>query len=284
MSRNHWTDYSIVPLYMVGSVALASFLLAQGIPDLLVTPLVVGPLVAITAFLEWQRPAREDCLGMDQSIFIEAAHFFLSFEFGYGLSLAACELLRYGAHWALPTPLWPTDWPIGFQVFLAILFYEGTSYWQHRLLHQFPRLWRFHALHHSGARVNMWRVVRFHFVDIGTAAFVAYVPLVILATPEPIITRMVALLSAMSLLQHANIRMRTPVWLDTLICTPIVHRHHHSQDLIEGNRNFGNTVMLFDQLFGTYGQHHPEGPVRMGIKDDPVPKGFWPQWISPFKA
>lgn len=282
MKHDHWTDYTILPLYLVASVGSAKVLLDQGIPNIWVTPLIVGPMVAITAFLEWQRPAREG--GMDQSIFIEAAHFFLNFEFGYGLSLAACELLRYGAHWALPTALWPSHWPVSLQVFLAILFYEGTSYWQHRFIHRFPTLWRFHALHHSGSRLNMWRVVRFHFVDIGTAAFVAYVPLVILDTPEHIITLMVVLLSAMSLLQHANIRMRTPIWLDYLICTPIVHRHHHSQDAIEGDRNFGNTVMLFDQLFGTYGQHRSDGPIKMGIKDDPMPKGFWPQWLYPFNG
>jgi sterol desaturase/sphingolipid hydroxylase (fatty acid hydroxylase superfamily) len=68
-----------------------------------------------------------------------------------------------------------------------------------------------------------------------------------------------------------------------VICTPAVHRHHHSRRFVESNQNFGTTVMLFDLLFGTYGAPQPAGPDTMGIEDDPVPRGFWPQTLQPFR-
>jgi hypothetical protein len=81
-----------------------------------------------------------------------------------------------------------------------------------------------------------------------------------------------------------GIRMRTPAWLDLLVCTPAVHRHHHSRARAESDTNFGDTVMIFDLLVGTYGKPRPVGPEATGLDDDPVPRaGFFAQVLSPFR-
>ena len=131
---------------------------------------------------------------------MEAAHFILNFEVGYGLALGACALIERGLRMVQPQPSWPTSWPVILQLVLAVFLYEGLSYWQHRLLHRFPTLWRFHALHHSGARLNLVRAVRFHIVDFATASFTAYLPLVLLGTPEMIITLLAVLVSLLGIL------------------------------------------------------------------------------------
>jgi sterol desaturase/sphingolipid hydroxylase (fatty acid hydroxylase superfamily) len=277
-------DYVIVPAFLAFSMVAPAVLQGLGVPDLVVTPLVVGPMAAAAWVLERLRPERLDHVPLDQPLVTEVLHFLFNFELGYGVSLLACEGLGWVTGRALPGGAWPGALPAALQVFLAIVLYEATSYWQHRFIHRFAVPWRFHALHHSGGRLNLPRVVRFHMVDIGTASFAAYVPLVVLQTPESVVTRMVAVLGALGILQHANIRMRTPAWLDRVICTPAVHRLHHSRVHAESDRNFGNTVMLFDQLFGTW--RAPVGPVpaRVGIEDDPVPRGFWPQLLAPFRG
>ena len=78
--------------------------------------------------------------------------------------------------------------------------------------------------------------------------------------------------------------MITPRWLDEWICTPAVHRYHHSIDAVEGNRNFATTVMIFDRLFGTYVAPVAPGPDAVGIANDPVPAGFWRQLLGPFRS
>jgi sterol desaturase/sphingolipid hydroxylase (fatty acid hydroxylase superfamily) len=193
------------------------------------------------------------------------------------------RLVRVAAA-AVALPRWPSGWPLAAQLVLAVLLYEGTSYWQHRALHRVSSLFRFHALHHSGARLVFVRAVRFHAVDIGTASFAAYLPLVLLGAPDRLYTVLGVLLSALGMLQHANVRMRTPWWLDRVVCTPAVHWHHHSRLRDESDRNFGNTVMLFDLLFGTYGAPRPDGPAEIGIDDDPVPRGFLRQVMDPLCA
>lgn len=280
MTMRRAFDYAIFPGLVALSIFLAQLLLRHGVPNLLATPAAVSVLTVLIVILERMHPESDHHRRLDQPLFVEAAHFVFSFELGYGIALLLCEGLQRLLGLA---PRWPTSWPMPVQIIVALLVYEGTSYWQHRALHAKDRLFRFHALHHSGSRLNFVRAVRFHAVDIGTASFVAYIPLVLLGTQEDVFTILGVLLSALGMLQHANIRMRTPWWLDRLVCTPAVHRLHHSRVRSESDRNFGNTVMLFDMLFGTYGAPDRPAPDEVGIADDPVPRGFIAQVISPFR-
>ena len=44
-----------------------------------------------------------------------------------------------------------------------------------------------------------------------------------------------------------------------------MHRWHHSTNLDEGNRNYGQNLLLWDQLFGTYIAQPAHGHDRMKI-------------------
>lgn len=280
-------DRALWPSMVVLPVLAATLAARVGITPAIVTPLVVGPYAIVVFVLEHVRPERVPAPGeprRDMPIWQEVGHFLLNFEVGYGLAMLACEALGGPLRTLLGRPTWPSDWPLPAQLLGAVVLYEATSYWQHRAFHRWGTAWRFHALHHSGAHLDFARAVRFHAVDIGTASFVAYLPLVVLGAPDAFFAQLGVLLSAIGLLQHANIRMRTPAWLDWLVCTPAVHRHHHSRDHVEGNTNFANTLMIFDHLFGTYGRPvRAEGPVVIGIDGDPVPADFVGQVFGPFR-
>ena len=280
--RERIVDYAIPPSFVL--VAIAGTLACSGrVPEFLVTSLVVGALAVAAAILERVRPERAEHTALDQPFAVDAAHFFLNYQLGYALALGACAAVAQGLHSLAVAPLWPRTWPVSVQIVLAAFLAEGVSYWQHRLVHRVPWLWPFHALHHSGERLNLIRAGRFHFVDIGPAAFMALVPLVVLGAPDTLVTWVASLSGALGVIEHANIRMRTPAWAGWLICTPALHRHHHSRAVAESNRNFGTLVMLFDLLFGTYEAPRPEGPKAVGIADDPVPRGFWNQVFAPFR-
>jgi sterol desaturase/sphingolipid hydroxylase (fatty acid hydroxylase superfamily) len=275
-------DYAIPPLFLLCTLAATAALLGR-VPEFLVSALVVAPLALVSAVLERVRPERAEYTKLDQPLAVDAAHFFMNYHLGYVLALGACAALAHLLEPYVSEPLWPRHWPLALQVSLAVILAEAVSYWQHRLIHRVPWLWRFHALHHSGERLNLVRAGRFHFVDIGPAAFASLAPLVVLGAPGTMLVWVASISGALGVLEHANIRMRTPAWLGWVVCTPALHRHHHSRVLQESNRNFGTLVMLFDVLFGTYESPRAEGPLAVGVADDPVPRGFWNQVLSPFR-
>jgi sterol desaturase/sphingolipid hydroxylase (fatty acid hydroxylase superfamily) len=124
---------------------------------------------------------------------------------------------------------------------------------------------------------------RFHFVDSVTAVFMCFLPLALLGAPEVIFTWAIVIIGTLGVVQHANMRARTPAWLDGVICTPAVHRLHHSRDAREGNANFGTSFMIFDRLFGTYLAPDAAGPRAVGIENDPLRAGFFRQTFDPFR-
>jgi sterol desaturase/sphingolipid hydroxylase (fatty acid hydroxylase superfamily) len=211
---------------------------------------------------------------------MEAGHFLLGVQLGYGAAWLACLGIAHYVQFAY----WPASWPIAVQLLLAVVVYEGTSYWQHRYFHRSRRFWGFHALHHAGPSLNILRGLRFHAVDIAVPTFMGYLPLLVLGAPSSVIVILNVVISAFGITQHANVRMRTPKWLDAIVCTPVLHRRHHALSREESACNYGTTVMIWDRLFGTfrYGKT-PDGPEAIGIENDDVPRTFWKQILVPFK-
>ena len=268
------------------AIALTALWLSLGVDPWLVSGLAVAIVAIVAAFSERHWPARSDSRQLDQPFAVDAAHFLLNYNLGYAIAMAGCYALA-----GVSVPLWPSEWPLAAQLVLVCFIAEGSSYWQHRLVHRVSWLWPFHALHHSGGSLNLVRGGRFHFVDISAGAFMVFAPAVLLGAPEEIITWLASFSGALGVAQHANIAGRTPAWLDRLVCTPAVHRHHHSIDEAESDANFGTVVMAFDILFGTYAQPSPDGPAAIGVAADPTPRaetswtaGFLRQFIAPFFA
>jgi len=67
-----------------------------------------------------------------------------------------------------------------------------------------------------------------------------------------------------------------------------LHRWHHSKEIQESNNNYGNNLIVFDRLFGTY--FHPERqevPSRhieeIGLLNPEYPESYLGQLAAPFK-
>jgi len=280
-------DFLILPAFLVCTSAGTYGVLRTKLPSWAVPFAVLTPAVAAIAFLERLRPERPQYRRLDQRLRNEVGHFLLGLEAGAYIGGAAAIVTASAVASLLRLPpetsVWPTAWPPGLQILLAVLLGEAVSYWQHRLAHRLHWLWGFHALHHSGERLNFVRAGRFHVVDIATAAFLTYVPMTVAGAPEFVLVWTAVLGSSLGLIQHANIRMRTPAWLDQVLCTPAVHRFHHSRVFRESDGNFGTTVMIFDLLFRSYVRPQGAGPEGVGIENDPVPRTFWRQIVMPFR-
>lgn len=176
--------------------------------------------------------------------------------------------------------LWPVAWPDWAQILLALVLSEFMLYWAHRLGHEWMPLWRFHAVHHSVHKLWFLNTGRFHFIDSLVSIAMGILPLVLLGAPLQVLMWVGAITAFIGMLTHCNVEMRFGI-LSWLVNTPELHRWHHSKRLREGNSNYGENLMLWDQLFGTYFHEDRRPPANIGITDY-MPASFPAQIIWPF--
>jgi sterol desaturase/sphingolipid hydroxylase (fatty acid hydroxylase superfamily) len=174
------------------------------------------------------------------------------------------------------------DMPVVVQVLIFALIADLCYYIYHRTFHQFEWLWNFHAVHHSSLQIHILNNARVHPLEV----FIAFFPIVaaayLLQVPPNVLGWFLVLQLTAGLLTHSNIAM-TNRWLSWIFNTPELHHWHHSRQIEEQNNNYASTLMIWDQLFGTY--HNPVGQraSRHIGTATPVPQGVIGQILFPFQ-
>ncbi|HTD06344.1 exosortase-associated EpsI family protein [Undibacterium sp.] len=144
--------------------------------------------------------------------------------------------------------------PATVQILLTLLFLDLWRYWEHRLYHRLPLLWRLHLVHHSDTQIDVTTTERHHPLEsiLGTAVMMALI--LALGLPAAGIGLYILAATVVSFYSHANLRL--PETLDRLlrqvIVTPPVHAVHHSDLRTETDSNYGTVLTLWDRLFGSY--------------------------------
>lgn len=242
-------------------------------------------VISLIALFERLMPFAADWLASDGETFNSLAHTLLSKGIVQIGAMIAASFPMALAVLALPpvsdtSSLWPHDWPMAMQVALALLMAELGLYWAHRLAHEHVPLWRFHALHHSVTRLWVLNTGRFHLVDTLFKVALGQTPLYLLGAPLQVFLWVGAVTAFIGLLTHCNIEMRTGI-LDYVFNTPRLHRWHHSMDLREGNKNYGENLVVWDILFGTYFNPDRRPSTHIGIPGR-IARTFLGQLAQPF--
>lgn len=238
-------------------------------------------LLAVSiAAIERIAPFEEAWLQDDGQAFVDIAHTLLN----KGVAQVIIVFVTFiGIATLLPADregVWPTGLPLLAQTALALVVAEIGLYWKHRLAHEWPWLWRFHAVHHSVTRLWFLNTGRFHLVDTVTGLLVAMPLLLVLGAPQDVLVMVSAITAFIGILTHCNIDVRCGV-LNYVFNTPDLHRWHHSKVIAEGNKNYGENLMLFDQIFGTFFLPDRRPPRDIGI-NHPMPRTFVGQLVAPF--
>lgn len=63
------------------------------------------------------------------------------------------------------------DWPLWLSIPVAVLILDLAIYWQHRLMHMIPLLWRLHRVHHADTGFDVTTGVRFHPLEIALSNY-----------------------------------------------------------------------------------------------------------------
>lgn len=197
------------------------------------------------------------------------------------LTLVPSHLVLAAGDWAaVRAAVGALPWLL--QVALIMLLTDFAQYWVHRAFHRVPFLWRFHAVHHSARSMDWLASARMHVLEIVALRSLTALPMFVLGFQESALQAYLLIVYIYSAFIHANIRGRFGV-LEEVLVVPRFHHWHHGVEREAIDVNFAIHFPFLDRLFGTHHMPGDRWPEGYGIADHPVPKGYWAQFLYPFR-
>ena len=159
------------------------------------------------------------------------------------------------------------EWNEWFEVLLAVIILDCAIYWQHRLFHKVPMLWRLHRVHHVDQDIDVTTGARFHPIEIFMSLAIKFALVCLLGPAAVAVVIFEVLLNGVAMFNHANIRFSSGLdkVLRWFVVTPDMHRVHHSRIVHETNSNFGFNLPWWDRIFGSYEEQPKLGHQNMDI-------------------
>ena len=280
-------SWSVFPITVVGGLGAAFYALDAGVAPSLITGVGTLLVIALVVVLERILPYRRDWNRSKGDTATDA----LYLPTYVGVNALVEPAVRSGAvlvggmiSEAFGLGLWPSSWPLFAQFVLACIVVEAFDYWPHRLLHEVPWLWRFHAIHHNPKRVYWLNATRSHPIETAFRGFVNVIPLAVAGASESLLALVALTNVLLGMFQHANVDFKLG-FLSWIFSVGEMHRWHHSVKLSEANNNYGSNFLFWDVVFGTrYREPSTQGPEVVGIENDWLPESWWGQMSAPFRA
>ena len=274
------------PLLLLSSCGILALGFARGAPvmfgtyavrpEIIYFNLSYAWIVAWLFLLERHAPYREEWRRNDGQIAADLGHTLLN----KGLVQFTIVQLMGLDFFQHRQALWLAHQSLALQVAVALIGTEFGLYWAHRWSHEWPLLWRFHAVHHSVKRLWLVNTGRFHFIDSNFSVLASLPFLLLSGISMNAIIWVSAITAYIGVLTHCNVATRGGV-LNQIFNTPNLHRWHHSTVIAESNSNYGQNIMLWDHLFGTFFYRADTELKEIGISDR-MPRRFLAQLWAPF--
>ena len=183
---------------------------------------------------------------------------------GFPLTAAGLALMASDRGWGL---LNQVEMPFDITILLSVLVLDMAIYFQHRMFHALPLLWRLHRMHHADLEFDVSTGLRFHPIEVLLSMAIKMLIVLLIGAPALAVLVFEILLSTSSLFNHGNVRLphKLDRWLRFILVTPDMHRVHHSILKRETDSNFGFCVSWWDRWFRTYIDQPEKGQLGMRI-------------------
>jgi sterol desaturase/sphingolipid hydroxylase (fatty acid hydroxylase superfamily) len=134
---------------------------------------------------------------------------------------------------------------------LGFLLNDLAIYIDHRIAHRTGFFWAIHTTHHSSREMNLLVANRGTLLELGGALqFMCYVPAIIGIHPAMLLAcKFFA--NLWGIFSHTRHVKRMGL-LDGVLSTPANHRVHHGTEPKYLDKNFGQVLILWDRLLGTF--------------------------------
>ena len=151
---------------------------------------------------------------------------------------------------------------IGIWLF-AMLAYDFSYYWFHRISHEVNLFWASHVVHHQSEDYNLGTALR----QSGSSlfGFIFYLPWLYIGIPAEILIASGALNLIYQFWVHTQ-HVHRIGWLEYILVTPSNHRVHHAQNKIYIDRNYGGILCIWDRMFGSFQDELEDETCIYGIR------------------
>ena len=140
-------------------------------------------------------------------------------------------------------------------ILMWIALFLGTDliwYWYHRMGHEINLFWGFHVVHHTSEEFNYTAGTRITiFQAVIRTLFWSVLP--IIGFPAPMITTMLIIHGLYPFFTHTQLIGKLGI-LEYIIVTPSHHRVHHASNETYLDKNYGDMLIIWDKLFGTFAE------------------------------
>ena len=151
-------------------------------------------------------------------------------------------------------PLWAM-WLLTF-IMIDLVFYV-----YHRMSHRVRFLWAIHLSHHSSKEMNF--AVSFRQAWFGPISKIPFFMALPLLGFDPTIIAVAGVISTLwGIVGHTQIIGKLGP-LEWIFNTPSHHRVHHGSNKQYIDKNYGNLLIIWDRMFGTF--ESEEEPVKFGL-------------------
>ncbi len=153
----------------------------------------------------------------------------------------------------------------------CFLTWDFLFYWKHRIEHSVRFMWAIHVNHHSSTLLNLSTSLR-SGVFKSVYRYFFYIPVMLLGFPVTMFLIVYGLGKLWAFFSHSQQLGKWGVW-EKIVITPTHHSVHHSCNRDNLNKNFGETLVIWDKLFGTFTETKEK--LVFGIEEEVDHRNFY---------
>ena len=154
--------------------------------------------------------------------------------------------------------------PIWLAIIIAFIVQDFSGYWLHRMNHRVNILWNRHIIHHSSEEFNLSCALRQEISAIVRFGAIFMIPAALLGISPTIFAVLGPIHLFMQFWYHTRL-INKMGWLEKFLVTPSHHRVHHAINAKYMDKNYGQILIVWDKLFGTFQAELEEEKPVFGI-------------------
>ena len=282
--KSHLLPLSAYPAVLITGLLLQNSMLAMGVGIQVSSfvPIIAG--VTLITLLEFVIPYRKDWRPdinevRTDVLFTIVVQIILPRLLGFLVAISFLEYVQEQRLW--PGSIWPHHWHVSLQVILMLVSAEFLRYWMHRAAHTWSPLWRLHAVHHSPDKLYWINTGRFHPIEKALQFLFDSLPFILLGISAEVLSIYFVFYALNGFFQHSNVNLRMGL-LNYVISSAQLHRWHHSKDINESGTNYGNNLIIWDLVFGSWFLPKDRQVGELGLINRSYPMSFIKQMKTPF--